>query len=324
MTGAVTGGGAYGDRLFVRVLLDTGPTDAELALIGDLFATVGMESLAEGHSYGGPPPTSAFMMVVSSALGSFLDRFAVPTDEAPGWPALRELVSQLQGLRADPERWGRPHGVMLEDSHSGHSVHLPPGLSDAAYEALMHVDLSDLDPDGVPTRLEWSVALHRWQVCLTTASRRYARRAPHRAPDVDSPRVQELTETDTARLWRLAGRPDLSVVAWQRIQIVLASAVGRNVPSIARQQVTSEHRVRAVIRSFNRDGFDSLELGYTGREPAVPSTVEERDARAVAARPPADFGLPDQTWDARLLAEFLVSEGVVEDLDLDWVDELVK
>jgi hypothetical protein len=302
-----------GVLLPVRVLLDTGPTTAELDAIRDMFHAVGMEPVAEGHSYGGPPPTSAFLMVVNSALGPFLDRFAGPEGIGPG--ALRGLVVQLQEMRAEPRRWGRPHGVMLEDSHSGHGVLMPAGLPDAAYAALMDVDLSGLDPNGSPVRLEWSAVLDRWQVRLPAAARRYARRAPQRVPDADLPRVRELDDDEVSRLWRLAAEP---IVTWQRVQIVLASAFGRTVPTIARQTITGVHRVRSVIRNFNRDGFASLDRTYTGREPAAPTGVEERDARAVAARPPADFGLTRAAWDAASLVEFLVTEGVVEDADLDW------
>ncbi len=311
-----------GALLPVRVLLDTGPTLAELDAIGDMFHAVGMEPVAEGHSYGGPPPTSAFLMVVNSALGPFLDRFGGADGVGPA--ALRDLVEQLQGMRAEPSRWGRPHGVMLEDSQSGHGVLMPAGLPDVAYVALMDVDLSGLDPNGSPVRMEWSVPLHRWQVRLAGAPRRYARRAPRRVPDADLPRVRELDDDEVSRLWRLAAGPDLPVVAWQRVQIVLASAFGRTVPTIARQTVTGTHRVRSVIRNFNRDGFASLDPAYTGREPAAPTGVEERDAHAVAARPPSDFGLALDAWDPGSLVEFLVTEGVVEDADVDWAGTVLE
>jgi hypothetical protein len=313
---------AIGVLLPVRVLLDTGPTTAELDAIDDLFRAVGMDPVAEGHSYGGPPPTSAFLIVVNSALGPFLDRFAGTSGVGPD--ALRTLVLGLQDMRAEPSRWGRPHGVMLEDSHSGHGVLLPAGLPAEAYVALMDVDLAELDPNGSPLRLEWNAALNRWQMRLAAAARRYARRAPLRVPDADLPQVRELADDEVSRLWRLAAEPGLSIIAWQRAQIVLASAFGRPVPTIARQTATGVHRVRSVIRNFNRDGFASLDRTYTGREPAAPTGVEERDAQAVAARPPSDFGLALDAWDAGSLVEFLVTEGVVEDADVDWAGTVLE
>jgi transposase len=48
------------------------------------------------------------------------------------------------------------------------------------------------------------------------------------------------------------------VVTWRRAQMVLLSAQGMDVSAIAKVAVTSEDRVRDVIRNFNADGFGSL------------------------------------------------------------------
>ncbi|MER7169458.1 hypothetical protein ABT336_25790, partial [Micromonospora sp. NPDC000207] len=161
--------------LHVGVLLDTGPTAEEVAAMTDLFRQRGMTAVAEGHSYGGPPPTSAFLIVLTAPLAPFLDGFA---DDADGWRSLRELVDALQAMRSDPGRWGRAHEVRLEDASSGHAVALEPDLPEAAYRALMEVDLSGLDQWSIPVRLEWQQARLTWTARMTTVPLRFSRRPP--------------------------------------------------------------------------------------------------------------------------------------------------
>lgn len=299
----------------VRVLLDTGPTPEEIADIQSWFGRHGMTAECEGHSYGGPPPTSAFLMVVNGPLAPFLDRF-------DSGAALAALVGRLQALRADVRRWGRPHGVKLEDSHAGHTVWLPADLAPAAYDALLDVDVTGLDRDVPMVQLEWSTTLSYWQAALTTQPRRLARRAPRRwRGGAVNPRARELTEAELGALWQLAGHGDTpSVVTLQRARVVLWSTLGWNVASTAARTLMSEDRVRAVIRNFNADGFACLDLGYTAGEPPKPSADEHRDAALVAAASPTSCGLTADTWTVELLAEYLVGEGVVEDVDPDWLE----
>ncbi|HEY0637109.1 MAG TPA: helix-turn-helix domain-containing protein [Pseudonocardiaceae bacterium] len=315
----------------VRILLDTGPTPEEVGDIWSWFDAHGMDAECEGHSYGGPPITSAFLMVVNAALAPFLDRFAPRgvdqgdgAGEGGGAAAFRALIGRLHALRADVGRWGRPHGVKLEDSHAGHTVWLPPDLPAEAYEALLTVDVSGFDRDVPMVQLEWSAALGCWQSALTTQPRRLARRAPLRRHGVDNPRCRDLDEAEVGALWQLAGQGDTpSVVTLQRARVVLWSALGWNVVSIGQRTLMSRERVRAIIRNFNADGFDCLGLGYAGGEPAKPTSEEQRDAEQVAANPPSRYGVAADRWDAVTLAEFLVGEGVVEDVHPDWLATLL-
>ncbi|MEV7229942.1 hypothetical protein AB0M79_23430 [Polymorphospora sp. NPDC051019] len=320
-------------RLQVRVLLDTGPTADEVDRMEALFDGCGMAAYAEGHSYGGPPPTSAFLIVLNIPLAPFLDTFAgtgtdagtgtEPDTVGDGAARLAAVVRTLQAMRADEELWGRPHGVKLEDSHSGHGVLLEAGLPDAAYDALLDLDLSGLDQWAIPVQLEWHPALHTWQARLTTVPRRFARRVPLRARAADSPRARQCDDAEIGELWRLAGSAEVPAVTWQRAQIVLLSAQGSNIASIAQHTVTGAGRVRAVIRNFNDDGFASFDPGYDRGERPQPTPAELRDARAVAARGPAAYGLTGPAWDVATLGDFLVREGVVEDVDPDWLAALL-
>ena len=63
---------------------------------------------------------------------------------------------------------------------------------------------------------------------------------------------------------RIVRRGSGSVVTWRRAQMVLLSAQGMGASAIAKVAVTSEDRVRDVIRNFNADGFRSLCLKHQG------------------------------------------------------------
>jgi transposase len=281
-----------------------------------------MDAVAEGHSYGGPPPTSAFLIVLNIPLAPFLDRFSARGEA--GLRSFETLIRTLQDMRADEKRWGREHGVKLEDSHSGHGVLLDASLPAVAYAALMDVDLSCLDQWSTPVQLEWHRELQSWQARLTTVPRRFARRSPLRMRAPDNPRARQVDEAEISDLWRFAGNGNGSPITWQRAQIVLLSTQGSNIASIAQHTVTSAERVRAVIRNFNSDGFASFDPGYDRGERPVATAAEERDARVVAARGPNAYGLPGPVWDARALGDFLVAEGVVEDVDPDWLEALLR
>jgi transposase len=126
--------------------------------------------------------------------------------------------------------------------------------------------------------------------------------------------VREITNVEGNKLLAIVRRGSGSVVRWRRAQIVLWSAQRMDVPAIARIAFTSEDRVREVIHNFNADGFDSLAPKYSGGRPPKFTLPERREIKKVALSRPVDHGLPFSTWSLSKLAEFLVAEGVVDDI----------
>jgi len=96
------------------------------------------------------------------------------------------------------------------------------------------------------------------------------------------------------------------------------------VPAIAKVAFTSEDRVRDVIRSFNADGFDSLYPKYKGGRPPKFTLPQRREVKKIAKSHPADHGLPFSTWSLAKLAEFLVAEGVVDDISHEGLRVLLR
>jgi transposase len=137
-------------------------------------------------------------------------------------------------------------------------------------------------------------------------------------------RVREIDDDEGRRLVRIVRRGSGSVVTWRRAQMVLLSAQGMDVAAIAKVAFTSEDRVRDVIRNFNADGFGSLYPRYKGGHPPKFTLVQRREIKKIAKSRPSDHDLPFSTWSLSKLAEFLVAEGVVDDISHEGLRVLLR
>jgi len=136
--------------------------------------------------------------------------------------------------------------------------------------------------------------------------------------------VRDLTSAEGNKLLGIVRRGSGSVVRWRRAQIVLWSAQAMDVPAIAKIAFTSEDRVREVIHNFNADGFDSLAPKYAGGRPPKFSLPERQEIKKIALSRPQDHDLPFSTWSLSKLAEFLVAEGVVDDISHEGLRVLLR
>jgi transposase len=127
-------------------------------------------------------------------------------------------------------------------------------------------------------------------------------------------RVREISNEEGNRLLRIVRRGSGSVVTWRRAQMVLLSAQGMDVTQIAEVTFTSADRVRDVLHNFNRDGFDALYPRYAGGRPPTFTLPQRQAIKKIALSRPTDHDLPFSTWSLAKLADFLVAEGVVDDI----------
>jgi transposase len=310
-------------RLQVRVLLDTGPTLQESTEIEEIFGDLGMRADVEGHSYGGPPPTSAFLIVVNTDLLPFMDTFLAQGPS--GRHSFERWAGRLLALRSDSRMWGKQHTLKLEDAQCGLSIALTQSLSAAAYDTILNIDLSGFDRGSPATAIEWDPSLNRWQAHLRSAPRPIARRVALRSgAATDTPRVRNISDEDLRAMWRLSEDPDVHAVTWQRAKMVLWSTFGWSPSAIAEKMLVTEHCVRTVIDNFNADALSSLVPVYSGRHRPPLSGNEEREVRQIAARHPDDFGVPLRVWDIATLSDFLVSQGIVDDISYAQLVDLVQ
>src|SRR3954471_17386436 len=137
-------------------------------------------------------------------------------------------------------------------------------------------------------------------------------------------RVREIDDDEGRRLLRIIRRGTGSVVTWRRAQMVLLSAQGMAVAEIAEGTFTSADRVRDVIHDFNTDGFEALYPKYKGGRPRTFTLPERREVKKIAKSKPAEHGLPFSTWSLAKLADFLVAEGVVDDISHEGLRILLR
>jgi transposase len=136
--------------------------------------------------------------------------------------------------------------------------------------------------------------------------------------------VRDLEPAEGNKLLSIIRRGSGSVVRWRRSQIVLWSAQRMSVAQIAGIAFTSEDRVREVIHNFNSDGFDSLAPKYAGGRPPKFTLPERQAIKKIGLSRPSDHGLPFSTWSLSKLAEFLVAEGVVDDISHEGLRALLR
>jgi hypothetical protein len=79
-----------------------------------------------------------------------------------------------------------------------------------------------------------------------------------------------------------------------------------------------------VLHNFNADGFESLYPRYAGGRPPVFTLAQRREIKKIAKSCPGDHGLPFSRWSLAKLAEFLVAEGVVDDISHEGLRELLR
>ena len=82
--------------------------------------------------------------------------------------------------------------------------------------------------------------------------------------------------------------------------------------------------MRDVIRNFNADGFGSLYPRYKGGRPPKFTLAQRREIKKIAKSRPAEHDLPFSAWSLSKLAEFLVAEGVVDDISHEGLRVLLR
>jgi transposase len=136
--------------------------------------------------------------------------------------------------------------------------------------------------------------------------------------------VRPISNDEGNRLLRIVRRGTGSVVTWRRAQMVLLSAQGMPVAKIAEVTFTSPDRVRDVLHNFTADGFDSLYPRYAGGRPPKFDLKQRAGITKIALSRPDDHDLPFSVWSLAKLADFLVAEGVVDDISHEGLRALLR
>jgi transposase len=109
-----------------------------------------------------------------------------------------------------------------------------------------------------------------------------------------------------------AGRRSDDAFVLRRSQIVLASAAGEPVPTIAKRVGRTERSVHAVL-----DAFEARGLACLRRRSSRPHTIhpafgaaQAEQLRALLHQSPRTFGKPTSLWTLELAADVSFAQGV--------------
>jgi len=122
----------------------------------------------------------------------------------------------------------------------------------------------------------------------------------------DPVRVRRLTDHEGQRLQQIVRRGTGSAVRLRRAMVVLASAGGNTVPTIARLVQGDEDAVRGVIHRFNEMGMASLDPQWAGGRPRLISPEDEAFIVTTATTRPEVLKQPFTRWSLRKLTAYLV------------------
>ena len=114
-------------------------------------------------------------------------------------------------------------------------------------------------------------------------------------------RVSDEEGWQLQQIVRRGGKSDRSIVKWRRAMVVLASAGGNDVATIARLVQTSPDRVREMIHRFNDLGMRSLDPQWAGGRPRQITMTDRALIVATATKRPRSLGQPFTRWSLRKL-----------------------
>ena len=137
-------------------------------------------------------------------------------------------------------------------------------------------------------------------------------------------RVREISDDEGNRLKRIVRRGSGSVVTWRRAQMVLWSAQGMSVPQIAAGFYQRATGSGTCCTTSTPTALTRCTRGTAGGRPPVFALAQRREIKKIAKSAPADHGLAFSRWSLAKLADFLVAEGVVEDISHEGLRELLR
>ncbi|WP_369794522.1 helix-turn-helix domain-containing protein [Kutzneria sp. 744] len=118
-------------------------------------------------------------------------------------------------------------------------------------------------------------------------------------------RARRLTQDEGHYLLRLVRRGKHESIRVRRALIVMASASGTMVPTIARLVAADEDTVRDVIHAFNAQGLACLDPHWAGGHPRRITDADITVIVETATIRPRKHGLPFTHWSIRKLASYL-------------------
>jgi hypothetical protein len=269
------------------------------------LAAFGVDAKVEDEGNEGGPVY--VLLTVAVVLAPFLNAVLAKAGE-DAWLSLKKaLVPSL-------ERMDSPWiALELEDSTSRATVKLTLDIPDHAFRELIEIVNHIEDVSAGPRHLEWSQRWGRWVALYLGVARRIPPRPSRAINRTRIPSLRRTSQAGIAAIYDRYGRAR-SMVVQQRSDILLRRLRGEAVKSISSAMVVSKELVQAIVLDFDTAGPPALRADFDHGIPAkIDEDVAEEITRAAQAEPQS-YRLWFRRWTIPRLTEFLVCDGVVEDV----------
>ncbi len=119
-------------------------------------------------------------------------------------------------------------------------------------------------------------------------------------------------------------RTDTCAKAVRRAQVILASAQGVAVPTIAKTLGFTPLWTRRIIHEFDEKGCEAIYPDWQGGRPPVFSDEARAQIASIAVERPRDHGKPFSHWSLPKLAAYAVEVGIVESISHETVRQILQ
>jgi hypothetical protein len=281
----------------------------------------------------GPVEILPYVVVSAPVLALFTAMTTKAGEDA--YLSLKRLCRRILEARRKGS-YSPDTAVELEDTEGRMRAQLPGDLPDAAYQQLLPLFLTYLTQDspvrprpgmiteragslhdGSGPRLVWSERWNRWLACDSGRAYDFP---PRRLPPVASrfpvegpAELPTLNQEQRIRLYQASERSN-SVIFRQRASIALLRFEYVEPSHLARRLIVSEELVRAVGDDYVSHGLPALRPSSVKAAPSrIPAEIAA-EVLAVAQAPPREWQIGADAWTISSLANFVVDEGVIEDV----------
>jgi transposase len=130
--------------------------------------------------------------------------------------------------------------------------------------------------------------------------------------------VRSITNEEGNKLRNIV-RHGKDPIEMRRAQVVLASAQGFTPPKIGEIVLMSQDYVRALIKSFNQEGFEMLKPHWKPGGNRKFTDDQKAKLVSLATSQPKNLGLPFQEWSLRRLKREAERRKIVESISKEWL-----
>lgn len=135
-------------------------------------------------------------------------------------------------------------------------------------------------------------------------------------------RIKNLSSKQWEQIHALLSNPEEDLPV-KRLQIVLRSATGEDVPVIAKAVNLHPINVRKWIHRYMTSGVDGLRSGKSPGRPSLFSPEQRASIVRVAKSNPRRLGQPFSRWSLKRLHRYFIDKRIVTGISLETIRQII-